>query len=133
MDAAIMSGQDRSAGAVAGIFGPINPIRVARAVIEQTDQVFLIGQNALRITKAAGVPFGQPKYFFTQNRWNALQETLKLRKSGQESDDPARHHGTVEAVALDVRGNLAAATSTGVTTGKAPGRVGDAPRIGAGT
>lgn len=133
MDAAIMSGQDRSAGAVAGIFGPINPIRVARAVMERTDHVFLIGQNALRIAKAAGVPFGQPEYFFTQNRWNALQETLKLRKSGQESDDPALRHGTVGAVALDVHGNLAAATSTGGMTGKAPGRVGDTPCIGAGT
>lgn len=133
MDAAVMQGQDRSAGAVAGIFGPRNPIRAARAVMEQTDQVFLIGPNALDVARSAGVPFEGKDYFFTQKRWDMLQETLKLRQAGQDSDDPARRHGTVGAVALDLHGNLAAATSTGGMTAKAPGRVGDTPCIGAGT
>lgn len=133
MDAAIMTGHDRNAGAVAGIFGPRNPIRAARAVMERTDHVFLIGENAGRVAKSAGVPIEQSEYFFTQNRWNALQDTLKMRRSGRDTNDPARRHGTVGAVALDVHGNLAAATSTGGMTGKAPGRVGDTPCIGAGT
>ena len=133
MDAAIMSGQDHAAGAVAGILGPKNPVLVARTVMEQTDHVFLIGENALNMAMSAGIAFEKPEYFFTQSRWDTLQETLELRKSGRETDDPARRHGTVGAVALDIHGNLAAATSTGGMTGKAPGRVGDTPCIGAGT
>ncbi|MDX1743711.1 MAG: isoaspartyl peptidase/L-asparaginase, partial [Ruegeria sp.] len=107
--------------------------RVARAVMEKTDHVFLIGSNALRLAESAGVPFQEREYFFTQKRWDMLQETLHLRERGQESEDPARRHGTVGAVALDIHGNLAAATSTGGMTAKAPGRVGDTPCIGAGT
>lgn len=133
MDAAVMLGQDRNAGAVAGIMGPRNPILAARAVMEQTNQVMMIGPNALNVARAADIPFAEPDYFFTQKRWDMLQETLRLRQVGAETDDPARRHGTVGAVALDVHGNLAAATSTGGITAKAPGRVGDTPCIGAGT
>ena len=133
MDAAVMNGRDRSAGAVAGIFGPRNPIRAARAVMERTDHVCLIGPNALEIARAAGLPFEEAPYFFTQARWDALQETLDLRARGETNDDPARRHGTVGAVARDASGHLAAATSTGGMTAKAPGRVGDTPMIGAGT
>lgn len=133
MDAAIMDGRDRRAGAVGGIFGPLNPVRAARAVMERTSHVMLIGPNALAVARAAGLPFGEPEEFFTQARWDALQKTLEMRARGEEDDDPARRHGTVGAVARDAHGHLAAATSTGGMTAKAPGRVGDTPVIGAGT
>lgn len=133
MDAAVMDGRDRRAGSVAGVFGPKNPVKLARAVMERTEHVTLIGPNALEIARQAGLEFGDRDYFFTQSRWNALQETLAMRARGEVSDDPAVRHGTVGAVARDVAGNIAAATSTGGMTAKAPGRVGDTPMIGAGT
>ncbi len=133
MDACVMDGRDRSAGAVAGIFGPKNPVRLARRVMEATPHVCLIGPNALDLAREAGLPFGDREYFFTQARWDALQETLKMRATGAEDDDPARRHGTVGAVACDQQGNVAAATSTGGMTAKLPGRVGDTPMPGAGT
>lgn len=133
MDAAVMDGETRRAGTVAGIFGPRNPIRAARAIMERTDHVMLIGENALRIAQDAGLPFEDEAYFFTQARWDALQETLEMRRKGEENDDPARRHGTVGAVARDLSGHVAAATSTGGMTAKAAGRVGDTPLIGAGT
>lgn len=133
MDAAVMNGQDRHAGAVAGLFGPRNPVLAARAVMERTPHVCLIGVGAATVARDAGLVFENEAYFFTQARWDALQDTLKMRAAGQESDDPARRHGTVGAVARDRHGNIAAATSTGGMTAKAPGRVGDTPLIGAGT
>ncbi len=133
MDACVMDGQDRRAGAVAGIFGPKNPVRAARAVMERTPHVCLIGPNALALAREAGLEFEDRDYFFTQARWDALQETLAMRAKGEESDDPARRHGTVGAVARDRNGDLAAATSTGGMTAKLPGRVGDTPMPGAGT
>ncbi|TMM51065.1 isoaspartyl peptidase/L-asparaginase family protein [Sulfitobacter sabulilitoris] len=133
MDAAIMDGTTRAAGAVGGIFGPRNPIRAARAVMDATDHVMLIGPNALNVARDAGLPFEDTDYFFTQARWDALQSTLAMRAEGKEDDDPARRHGTVGAVARDAAGHLAAATSTGGMTAKSPGRVGDTPLIGAGT
>ncbi|MFV0385827.1 isoaspartyl peptidase/L-asparaginase family protein [Paracoccus sp. (in: a-proteobacteria)] len=133
MDAAVMDGRTRRAGAVAGICGPRNPVQAARAVMERTDHVLLIGAGALRVARAAGLPFEDDGYFFTQPRWDALQKTLAMRQAGQTDDDPARRHGTVGAVARDRNGHLAAATSTGGMTAKAPGRVGDTPVIGAGT
>jgi beta-aspartyl-peptidase (threonine type) len=133
MDAAIMDGSNRAAGAVGGIFGPRNPIQAARAVMERTDHVMLIGPNALAVARSAGLAFEEAPYFFTQPRWDALQSTLNMRATGAEDDDPARRHGTVGAVACDMSGNLAAATSTGGMTAKAPGRIGDTPIIGAGT
>ncbi|SEN43310.1 beta-aspartyl-peptidase (threonine type) [Pseudorhodobacter antarcticus] len=133
MDAAIMDGATRAAGAVGGIFGPRNPVRAARAVMEKTDHVMLIGPNALAVARGAGLPFGDADYFFTQSRWDALQSTLKMRETGREDTDPARRHGTVGAVACDGYGNIAAATSTGGMTAKSPGRIGDTPIIGAGT
>ncbi len=133
MDAAVMDGATRRAGAVGGIFGPRNPVRAARAVLDRTDHVMLIGPNALQVARDAGLPFEDEAYFFTQSRWDALQETLQMRAKGLENDDPARRHGTVGAVARDMLGNLAAATSTGGMTAKTPGRIGDTPVIGAGT
>ncbi|WP_323039199.1 isoaspartyl peptidase/L-asparaginase [Gemmobacter sp.] len=128
MDAAVMDGRNRQAGAVAGIFGPRNPVRVARLVLDRP-QVLIAGAPAVDLARQAGLPFGDRAYFHTEARWTALQETL----AGRTDDDPARRHGTVGAVAVDAHGNLAAATSTGGMTGKAPGRIGDTPIIGGGT
>ena len=133
MDASVMLGTDRRAGAVAGIFGPRNPIRLARAVMERTEHALLIGEGALRLAREAGIAFEDREYFFTQERWDALQETLRMQAEGTLDNDPARRHGTVGAVARDRAGGLAAATSTGGMTGKRPGRVGDTPIVGAGT
>jgi L-asparaginase / beta-aspartyl-peptidase len=129
MDAAVMDGCERRAGAVAGIFGPKNPVLAARAVMERSPHVLLIGEGALAFCREQDLAFADAEYFFTENRWRALQQTLH----GTADTDEARRHGTVGAVARDRRGNLAAATSTGGMTGKLPGRVGDTPIIGAGT
>ena len=133
MDAAIMDGRDRRAGAVAGVFGPRNPILAARAVMERTEHVLVVGDGALEIARTAGLPFEVPDYFFTEDRWASLQETLTLEREGNLDNDPSRRHGTVGAVARDRHGNLAAATSTGGMTAKRAGRVCDSPLIGAGT
>jgi Asparaginase len=133
MDACLMDGSNRQAGAVAGIFGPKNPILAARSVLENTDHVFMIGEGALAVARAAGLDFEEKAYFFTQHRWDALQETLKMEAEGTLDDDPSRRHGTVGAVARDRNGHLAAATSTGGMTAKRSGRVGDTPVVGAGT
>jgi len=130
MDAAIMEGGEHRAGAVAGIFGPKNPILAARAVMEHSPHVLLIGEGALALCRAQGLAFADRDYFHTAARWRALQEILA---PGAADDDEARRHGTVGAVARDRQGNLAAATSTGGMTGKLPGRVGDTPIIGTGT
>jgi beta-aspartyl-peptidase (threonine type) len=125
----VMEGRERRAGAVAGIFGPRNPVLAARAVMERSPHVLLIGEGALTLAREQGLAFAEPRYFHTEARWRALQQTL----GGLGGDNEARRHGTVGAVARDGRGDLAAATSTGGMTGKLPGRVGDTPIIGAGT
>ena len=127
MDACVMDGTDSRAGAVAGVFGPRNPVRAARAVMERSRHVLLIGEGALAFCRENGVAFCEPDYFHTEARRRELQRALE--DPGREP----RQYGTVGAVARDCRGNLAAATSTGGMTGKAPGRVGDTPIIGAGT
>ena len=134
MDAAVMRGEDRGAGAVAGIFGPRNPVLAARAVMEHSESVLLMGEGALEFLRGRGLVWAEPDYFFTDARWQALQDELarRARDSADTRDDAARH-GTVGAVARDQAGNIAAATSTGGMTGKPPGRVGDSPVIGAGT
>ncbi|MGK9166969.1 isoaspartyl peptidase/L-asparaginase [Inquilinus limosus] len=134
MDAAVMDGRDRRAGAIAGICGPRHPVLAARAVMERTEHVLLAGEGARRFCREAGLEHMDPSWFRTERRWAALQEELERRRRALPDDgDPARKHGTVGAVACDAAGNLAAATSTGGMTGKAPGRVGDSPVIGAGT
>jgi beta-aspartyl-peptidase (threonine type) len=130
MDAAVMDGRERRAGAVAGIFGPKNPVLAARAVMERSPHVLLIGEGAVAFCREIGLVFADRDHFFTEARWQALQDTLA---HGDDSKDEARRHGTVGAVARDRAGNLAAATSTGGMTGKLPGRVGDSPIVGAGT
>ena len=127
MDACVMDGTERRAGAVAGVFGPRNPVRAARAVMERSHHVLLIGEGALAFCRENGVAFCEPDYFHTEARWRELQRALE--HPGREP----LQYGTVGAVARDCRGNLAAATSTGGMTGKAPGRVGDTPIIGGGT
>lgn len=133
MDAAVMDGRDRRAGAVAGVFGPRNPVLAARAVMERSPHVLLVGDGAMAFSREAGLAFADPDYFFTEARWQALQETQAQEAAGGADADESRRHGTVGAVARDSSGDLAAATSTGGMTGKFPGRIGDSPVIGAGT
>jgi beta-aspartyl-peptidase (threonine type) len=127
MDASVMDGRDHRAGAVSGILGPRNPILGARAVMEHSHHVLLIGEGALAFCREQQVAFAEPGYFRTDERWRELQAALAERPPA------AAQTGTVGAVARDREGNLAAATSTGGMTGKTPGRVGDSPMIGAGT
>jgi beta-aspartyl-peptidase (threonine type) len=134
MDASVMDGTDHRAGGVAGIFGPRNPVLAARAVMERSSHVLLIGEGALAFCREQGIVFAEPSYFYSERRSRELQDEMERRRRGHaETADEKHSHGTVGAVARDRRGNLAAATSTGGMTGKAPGRVGDSPIIGAGT
>ncbi len=127
MDASVMDGRDHRAGAVAGILGPRNPVLGARAVMDHSPHVLLIGEGACAFCREQHVTFAEPGYFRTNERWRELQQALA------EGSPAAVQAGTVGAVARDREGNLAAATSTGGMTGKTPGRVGDSPIIGAGT
>ena len=127
MDACVMDGTERRSGAVAGVFGPRNPVLAARAVMERSRHVLLIGEGALAFCRENGVAFCESGYFRSEARWRELQRAL------EHPDGESPQYGTVGSVARDRRGNLAAGTSTGGMTGKAPGRVGDTPIIGAGT
>jgi beta-aspartyl-peptidase (threonine type) len=127
LDAAIMDGRDRSAGAVAQVRTIRNPISGARAVMETTPHVLLAGPGAVQVARDNGLAIVDPSYFVTPKR----QEQLKRALSGVVQAWDKR--GTVGAVARDARGNLAAATSTGGMAAKLPGRIGDSPLIGAGT
>jgi len=134
MDAAIMSGLDHAAGALAGICGPRNPILAARAVMESSGTVLLTGQGALEFLATQNIEIMPPEYFTTERRLDALHLELARRAAGApDTRSDADRHGTVGAVARDAAGNLAAGTSTGGITAKRPGRVGDTPIIGAGT
>lgn len=123
LDAAIMFGKDLSAGAVAGVGDIKNPISAARKVMESSPHVLMVGKGASLFASQNGVQMVDSTYFFTEDRYQALQRAL-------ERD---RKMGTVGCVALDIEGNLSAATSTGGMTNKRYGRVGDVPIIGAGT
>lgn len=134
MDAAIMRGSDHAAGAVAGICGPRNPVEAARLVMERSGHVLMMGEGAEAFLREAGMEFLPPSYFETARRRAALDLELARRASGAaDTRSDADRHGTVGAVARDSEGGLASATSTGGYTAKRPGRVGDAPIIGAGT
>lgn len=130
LDSSIMDGRDRSAGAVAGVKTVKNPILLADTVRTQSEHVFLIGKGAEDFAVSKGFAVTPPEYFATPARREAL-ERLKAQKLSALDVD--HKFGTVGAVALDQKGNLAAGTSTGGMTGKRWGRVGDAPLIGAGT
>jgi len=139
MDAAIMDGKTLNAGAVASLKHIKNPINLARLVMEKSGHVMMDGEGAEAFARQNGIELVDQKYFFTQERWDALQK-IKAAEKHRTSAAGKRilitdqdRHGTVGAVALDKDGNLAAATSTGGTTNKRPGRVGDSPVVGAGT
>ena len=157
MDAAIMAGHTRQAGAVAGVRQVQNPIRAARLVMDKTEHVLLAYPGADELAREHGLPLQPPEYFFTQHRYNQLQEALRegrmrldhsqarpveapaitapLEEPDKfaETADPNWKKGTVGAVARDAHGHLAAATSTGGMTNKRYARIGDTPLIGAGT
>jgi beta-aspartyl-peptidase (threonine type) len=138
LDAAIMDGRTRRAGAVADVTRTKNPVSLARAVMEKSPHVMLVGAGADEFSREAGLEQVDPRYFFTPQRWLELQKSLHpgpghARRTGEPPIAVNSVHGTVGAVALDKSGHLAAATSTGGLTGKRWGRVGDSPIIGAGT
>lgn len=146
LDAAIMDGKTGKAGAVASLTTVRNPISAARAVMEKSEHVMMIGQGAEKFARDKGLEIVDPSYFRTETRFKQLQqlkekegEKMKLdhdsTASGSTENIFVEGHkfGTVGAVALDAHGNLAAATSTGGMTNKRYGRVGDVPIIGAGT
>jgi len=155
MDSAIMNGSDLTAGSVAGLTRTRHPIAAARAVMERSPHVMLMGEGADAFAASVGLEQEPPSWFFTERRWQGLLRELRSKdlpiperpegappapQQGAElSDQPGmpplneRKFGTVGAVALDQQGRLAAGTSTGGTNAKQWGRVGDAPIIGAGT
>jgi len=153
LDAAVMDGKNLMAGAVAGLHHVKNPISLARAVMEKSPHVMMIGDGAETFAKKIGIELVDEKYFWTQERWDSLQKIIKEEKEKEKSKTqtdkpvsfydvenmtetqrlPENKFGTVGAVALDKNGNLAAGTSTGGMTYKKYGRVGDVPVIGAGT
>ena len=146
LDASIMDGKNLGAGAVASVTTIRNPITAARAVMEKSQHVMMVGSGAEKFAQQQGLVLVDPSYFYTEERWQGLlkvraqdpdsvaldhgnKSTSMLKQPGNRDDK----YGTVGAVALDQHGNLAAATSTGGMTNKKFGRIGDAPIIGAGT
>ena len=145
LDAAIMNGKNLAAGSMAGVTIIKNPVSGARAVMEKSGHVMLIGKGAEAFAAEQGLDIVDPSYFYTQSRWDSLQNLIKqdsiknkinkvnTKTVGEEAKNNDSKFGTVGAVALDIQGNLAAATSTGGMSNKKYGRVGDVPIIGAGT
>jgi L-asparaginase / beta-aspartyl-peptidase len=152
LDAAVMNGADRSAGAVAGLTRTRHPIAAARAVMEKSPHVMLIGEGADTFAASVGLEQVAPSFFFTERRWQGLLSALRAQSlpiparpegiqeppqtggiAGVAPPLNEKKFGTVGAVALDMAGNLVAGTSTGGMTAKQWGRVGDVPVIGAGT
>jgi beta-aspartyl-peptidase (threonine type) len=150
MDASIMDGSNLQAGAVASVTVIKNPITAARAVMEKTKHVLLMGRGAEVFAAKAGIETVDPAYFWTERRWQQIKQVWEREAGERASDKNERANdnkqsragggpvddepwGTVGAVALDAKGNLAAATSTGGRTNKMYGRVGDSPIVGAGT
>lgn len=134
MDAAVMEGKNLNAGAVAGIQGIKNPVVLAGDVMQNTSHVFLVGNEAMEYARERDFEIMPPSYFFTQYRydqWQKIKGSGEVRLDHSSGDDSG--FGTVGAVAVDNKENVAAATSTGGMTNKAWGRVGDSPMIGAGT
>jgi beta-aspartyl-peptidase (threonine type) len=134
LDASIMDGATLNAGAAAGVTNVKNPIRLARAVMENSVHVMFAREGAEEFAKEQGLELVKPKYFWTQHRWDSYKAALKKSKADKDAALPHDFkYGTVGVVALDAEGNLAAGTSTGGMTMKRYGRVGDVPIIGAGT
>lgn len=143
LDASIMDGKTRNAGAVAGATTVKNPINAAIAVMEKSPHVLMVSNGADLFAKEQGLTIVDPSYFRTEHRWQQLQKAIEKEQVVLDHDgktatlfiDPMMYdykYGTVGAVALDQHGNLAAGTSTGGMTNKRYGRVGDSPIIGAG-
>ncbi|WOR15716.1 isoaspartyl peptidase/L-asparaginase [Hyphomonas sp. FCG-A18] len=128
LDASIMDGRDRNAGAVAGVKRVKNPILAARAVMDQSEHVMFAGAGADAFAEDQGLELVPNSYFDTERRRQSLERVLRER-----ARTDADRHGTVGAVAIDKEGNLAAATTTGGMTAKAAGRIGDSPLVGAAT
>jgi beta-aspartyl-peptidase (threonine type) len=147
LDAAVMNGSDLRAGAVAGVSHIRRPVRAARAVMEHSEHVLLIGAGAEKFAQDCGLELVAPDFFSTEPRLAQLRLAQASQQTVLDHDgasamsfrapasplDESRKFGTVGAVACDAQGNVAAATSTGGMTNKRPGRVGDTPLIGAGT
>ncbi|SFG86338.1 isoaspartyl peptidase/L-asparaginase family protein [Pontibacter chinhatensis] len=143
LDAAVMDGKTLKAGSVASVTTIRNPISAARAVMEKSEHVMMIGSGAEQFAKINGLKIVDPSYFHTETRYEQLQKIKDKEKTQLDHDGgtsstenifiEGNKFGTVGAVALDAYGNLAAGTSTGGMTNKRFGRVGDAPIIGAGT
>lgn len=142
LDASIMYGKEKSAGAIAGVHTIKNPIKTAIAVMQKSEHVMLSGVGAEQFAKEQNLEIVEPSYFWTKERWDGLQKlkqkALNTTKKVSQNTLPESYEidqkfGTVGAVALDKSGNITAGTSTGGMTNKKYGRIGDAPIIGAGT
>ena len=142
LDTSIMDGRTLKAGAAAGLKRVKNPILLARLVMEQSPHVMMTGEGAEVFAQQKGLELVDPKYFFTEERWQQLQKVKEAEKAPPPKQSKLERElrafddhkfGTVGAVALDRAGNLGAGTSTGGMTNKRFGRVGDSPIIGAGT
>ncbi|KAA9327458.1 isoaspartyl peptidase/L-asparaginase [Hymenobacter busanensis] len=149
MDASLMDGRTGRAGAITGVRSLQNPIQAARLVMERSEHVLLAWPGVEEFAREHGLPTQPAEYFFTEHRYAQLQEALQsgqvrldhsqdapvppLEEPVPFDEDPKKKMGTVGAVARDVHGHLAAATSTGGMTNKRYSRIGDSPIIGAGT
>jgi len=138
LDSSIMDGKTLAAGAAAAVHKVKNPITLARAIMEKSPHVMMVGDGAEKFAKEQSIELVEEKYFWTQRRWDDLQKELEKDKAKVKGEKAAiktvdSKYGTVGAVALDRKGNIAAGTSTGGMTNKRYGRVGDSPIIGAGT
>ncbi len=140
LDASIMDGENLMAGAVTGVKNIKNPVSLARTVMENSEHVFLSGLGAMEFAEKMKLEFAPDEYFFVQERYDQLLQAKENDQVVLDHGDlkgpgkaPTSKKGTVGAVALDMHGNIAAATSTGGMTNKKFGRVGDSPIIGAGT
>ena len=134
LDASIMEGHTRRAGAVAGVTTVRNPIRLARAVMERSEHVMLAGAGAEKFADTLPDVVRVPNAWFdTERRRKQLDDAKTKQSAGVSAEVPGTYFGTVGAVALDQNGHIAAATSTGGMTNKRWSRIGDSPVIGAGT
>jgi len=133
LDASLMEGRNREAGAVAGVTRVRNPIRLVRAVMDHSEHVMFAREGAEVFAEQQGLEMVDPEYFHTDHRYEALRRAQEAERTFLDHDLEGHALGTVGAVALDRDGNIAAGTSTGGMTNKRFGRVGDSPIIGAGT
>jgi beta-aspartyl-peptidase (threonine type) len=132
-DATIMDGRTKNCGGIAGVRHIKNPINLAREIMENSPHVLLMGDGAEQFAREHGIELADDDYFYTERRWQQLEDAKKKDTSVLSEGGHGKDLGTVGAVALDKNGNLAAATSSGGMTNKKHGRVGDSAIVGAGT